>query len=404
MLIGAVLPPLVRELELPDWTSGAIFSLSAFIWVFAAPYWGAKSNVWGRRPVAALGMAAFSVSMLLLGVFSLAALMGWLVGWVLLFVALLVSRALFGLIGSAVSPAAQAYVADRTSREERMDEIATLNSGFTLGQMVGPAAASVLISVGAMLSPTVGLLSPLFLTALLAGIAAWVVLRRLPENRPPQSDAGPRAKTFTRLWRSPRLAPFLIYGVGLSLVTGILTQTFAFVVMDRLKVLGPESAIYTGPALTMGAMATLISQLVLIPRVRMSIRGLMLWGAGLLCLGSLLLVFAGNFAQFAFAQILLGFGQGLARPGFSGGASLASTAEEQGESAGLVAAANSIGYVVSPFIGFGFYAWHSTAPFAFCAVVLAAMGIYSLRSVAQSSDLIMPRGSNEALKDPDPGL
>src|SRR5690606_4207227 len=49
MLTSAVLPPLTRELKLPDWTAGAIFSLSAAVWVVTAPYWGAKSNVWGRR-------------------------------------------------------------------------------------------------------------------------------------------------------------------------------------------------------------------------------------------------------------------------------------------------------------------------------------------------------------------
>ena len=32
MLTSAVLPPLTRELGLPDWTAGAIFSLSAAIW------------------------------------------------------------------------------------------------------------------------------------------------------------------------------------------------------------------------------------------------------------------------------------------------------------------------------------------------------------------------------------
>ena len=58
---------------------------------------------------------------------------------------LLTARTLFGVFGSATNPAAQAYVADRTSREERMDEIATLTSGFTLGQVAGPAAAGVLM-------------------------------------------------------------------------------------------------------------------------------------------------------------------------------------------------------------------------------------------------------------------
>ena len=44
MLITSVLPLLVRRLELPAWTAGAIFSLSAFLWVVTSPYWGKKSK------------------------------------------------------------------------------------------------------------------------------------------------------------------------------------------------------------------------------------------------------------------------------------------------------------------------------------------------------------------------
>src|SRR5690606_22809630 len=64
MLTSAVLPPLTRELGLPDWTAGAIFSLSAAVWVVTAPYWGAKSNQWGRRRVVSIGMLGFAASML----------------------------------------------------------------------------------------------------------------------------------------------------------------------------------------------------------------------------------------------------------------------------------------------------------------------------------------------------
>ena len=37
-----------------------------------------------------------------------------------------------------------------------MDEIATLTSGFTLGQVFGPAAAGVLMGLGGLISPTFG--------------------------------------------------------------------------------------------------------------------------------------------------------------------------------------------------------------------------------------------------------
>ncbi|MEL7482044.1 MAG: MFS transporter, partial [Pseudomonadota bacterium] len=56
MLIAAVVPIMTRDLDMPDWTAGAIFSLSAALWTLSSPFWGRKSNDWGRRPVAALGL------------------------------------------------------------------------------------------------------------------------------------------------------------------------------------------------------------------------------------------------------------------------------------------------------------------------------------------------------------
>jgi len=44
MLTSAVLPPLTRSIGLPDWTAGAICSLSAAVWVVTAPYWGAYTG------------------------------------------------------------------------------------------------------------------------------------------------------------------------------------------------------------------------------------------------------------------------------------------------------------------------------------------------------------------------
>lgn len=378
MLTAAVLPPLTRELGLPDWTAGAIFSLSAAIWVITAPYWGARSNTWGRRPVTAIGMFGFAASMLFFAVSAMAALLGWISNWVLVFALLLTGRTLFGVFGSATNPAAQAYVADRTTREERTDEIATLTSGFTLGQMAGPAAAAALITAGSLLSPVIGLLAPVVVITVIATVIAVFVLFKLPEHREPRTDAGLARSGAKGLWRDPAIFPYLLYAVALSLVTGVLSQTFPYAIMDRMHVEGAASAQYTGPAMTMGAMATLISQLVLIPRMRLPIRSLMVYGAIMLSLASLFMVSARDFALFAFAQIMFGFGQGFARPGFSAGASLSVGSDQQGDVAGLVTAANGMGFVVSPLFGLWLYENVSdAAPFIFCTVLLGLMAVYA---------------------------
>jgi MFS family permease len=378
MLTSAVLPPLTRELKLPDWTAGAIFSLSAAIWVITAPYWGGKSNAWGRRRVAAVGMFGFAVSMFFFALTAMAALLGWITGWVLIFILLLTARTLFGVFGSATNPAAQAYVADRTSRDERMDEIATLTSGFTLGQMAGPAAAAALITAGAIVSPTVGLLAPVVIITVVASVIGFIILTKLPEHRPPRADAGITRSGAKGLWRQPAILPYLLYAVGLSLAIGVLSQTFPYAIMDRMHVEGAASAQYTGPAMTMGAMATLISQLVLIPRLKLPIRALMVYGALMMAMSALFMIWAQDFALFAFAQILFGFGQGFGRPGFSAGASLAATHDQQGDVAGLITAANGMGFVVSPFFGLWMYEnISSEAPFIFCTGLVIAIAIYA---------------------------
>ncbi len=396
MLTSAVLPPLTRELKLPDWTAGAIFSLSAAVWVITAPYWGAKSNVWGRRKVAAIGMFGFAASMFFFALVSLFALMGWITNWILIFILLLTARTLFGVFGSATNPAAQAYVADRTSRGERMDEIATLTSGFTLGQMAGPAAAAALITGGAILSPTVGLLAPVIVITVIASVIAWLVLTRLPENRSPRADAGlGRPSGAKGLWKHPAIFPFLVYAVALSLVTGVLSQTFPYAIMDRMNAPGAASAQFTGPAMTLGAMATLISQLVLIPRLKLPVRALMVYGAIMLAFASLFMVWAQDFALFAFAMILFGFGQGFARPGFSAGASLAATHEQQGDVAGLITAANGMGFVISPLFGLWMYEnVSSEAPFIVCTIVVVLMAFYAFITTPKDSG-----GKSDAVAD-----
>ncbi len=373
MLLAAVLPQLTRELDMPDWMAGAVFSLSALLWSLASPFWGERSNRWGRRTVAAIGLAGYSISMLLIWLTGALALGGVLTNIAVIFVCLALARSLFGLIGSAANPAAQAYVADRTSKAERQSEIAFLSSGFSVGSVVGPAFAAALVGL-------VGILAPALFTALLAALMAALIWFRLPEQRAPVTDAVRLEAEFAArgLWYSDRVLPFLVYAVGLSLVTGVLTQVFVFAVMDKLGVGGREAAQYTGPAFTVGALAVLLAQLVIIPRLNLRNKTLMWAGCIPLIIGTLIIVFAQDFASLLISQFLIGLGQGLARPGFSSGASLAVSPQLQGNVAGLVISANGMGYIVTPFFGLFFYEYVDRAlPFYLCAAMLLGMLLYA---------------------------
>ena len=78
------------------------------------------------------------------------------------------------------------------------------------------------------------------------------------------------------------------------------------------------------------------------------------------------------------AQFLVGLGQGLSRPGFSSGASLAVGPELQGNVAGLVIAANGMGFIVSPFFGPFLYEFvHPALPFALAGGMLISLAIFA---------------------------
>jgi MFS family permease len=166
-MLLAVAPPLVRELRLADSSVGWIFSLSALLWVFASPIWGRLSDRVGRKPVAALGLGAYAVSMAAFGVVVMLGQTGLITGlW--LFTWLMLARAIFGAFGSASSPAAQAYIADRTTRFERTEQLAGLTAAFALGQAFGPA-------VCAALAAKFGLVFPIWLVAALAAAASFAI-------------------------------------------------------------------------------------------------------------------------------------------------------------------------------------------------------------------------------------
>ncbi|MEO1553003.1 MAG: MFS transporter [Pseudomonadota bacterium] len=378
MLIAAVIPPLTRTLELPDWMAGAIFSLSALCWSLSSPFWGKRSNQYGRRRIASFGLAGYSVSMFLLLLSSWAAITEWVTAPFAIFACLALSRSVFGLIGSGSSPSAQAYVADRTGPNERQRHIAFVTSGFSFGTVVGPAFAAVLVA-------NFGLLSPMLITCIMAGLMSILLWNFLPENRQPIQDATKIESIpgAIGLWRSRNVLPFLAYAVTLSLVTGILTQVFVFAVMDKLNVTGADAAKYTGPAFMVGAMAVMTAQLVLIPYLKLKNKTLMITGCFPLLIGALILIPAQDFATLIFAQFFLGIGQGLTRPGFSSGASLAVSPQLQGNVAGLVISANGMGYIITPLFGLFLYEFvDPSLPFWICVGLLIAMALFAWKAIA----------------------
>ena len=370
-MLFAILPPIARRLDIAEVFVGLVYTLAATLFILTSPLWGRLSDRAGRRPVIVMGLTAYMVSMGLIAVVVSLGLSGIISAGATI-VLLILSRSLSGGLGSASGPAAQAYVADRTTTQTRVEALAALTAAIGMGAAVGPGVA-------AWMGGRLGLISPLIAISVIAGGMAVAVWFMLPERTPPQ-QTGARSSAFSSFGYAldPRVSPFLIFGVGVWIVQAVTLQTINFYVMDTLEVDGVQATQLAGAVLMGGALAMLISQLVLIPRIKASPRTLMLLGAGIAFFANIFLALAGSFGEIFFAFVVSGLGIGLSRPGMAGGASIAVSPSEQGAVAGLVNSTAGVGFLSAPFIGLLVYqTFGPSVPFWINAGVIAGVGVYA---------------------------
>lgn len=384
----SILPAIGRQIGMDDRLVVSIFSLSALLWGIASPYWARQSDVRGRKPMMLLGMAGFGVSMTCCALVVTAGL-HHLAPVVVIFVLFLLSRAIFGLIGSASNPASQAYVAERTTREERTEQMASLAGAFGLGTVVGPFVAPLFVL------PGVGLAGPMFAFALMASGMVFALWRWLPEHRTPPlatpvSEGGvtPEPARFeprlTRqggrdrarepnLWRDPRLMPFLIFGFLVASAQTVNGQTLGFLIIDKLKLAPLQAQGFIAVCMGAGAVSGLLAQWGLIRLFRMQPRHLIRWGAGLAAFANLIIAFSPSYVGVVAGYALASLGFGFCRPGFTAGASLSVGGSEQARAAGAIAAINGSSVIVAPLLGVSLYKLFHPTPYLMNVVVLVGL-------------------------------
>jgi MFS family permease len=365
-MLFAILPPAARALGLSPFRISTIFAASASIWVFVSPWWGRRSDVWGRRPVILIGLLGYGLSMALLATtiqLGAAGVLSALAAYPLL----VASRCVFALVGSGTGPASQAYIADRTTAAERAPGLAMVSAAMGVGETLGPA-------LGAALA-TFGLVAPIYFVAGLAAVSALGIWFRLPEDGPPHAT---REEVPRRIgYADRRVAPFLAIVAALQAVRATTVITFALFLQDTFALTAAQAAQRAGMGFVALAAAGLAAQLGLVQRLRPTARAMIMWGVPLVLVAFVLLVGATSLWTTLVALAMLGLGLGLVRPGSAAGASLAVEADEQGGVAGLLGGLSVLGNVFGPMLGTTLYALSPRAPYllnaGIMAVVLAAI-------------------------------
>jgi MFS family permease len=399
--LQSILPAIGRSLRVADSLIAAIFSVSALLWVFAAPVWARRSDRDGRRKMVLIGVSGFTVSIVLVGGVLLAGLND-IISPTTTMVAVISARVIYGLFGSAAPPAAQAMVALRTKRADRTKALTLLGSAFGLGTIIGPALAPY------MVLPGVGLAGPAFVFAVLGLATLAIAIFFLGDERSSVEDTGgarganisypsiggaPAGASITAATtelneetlelRDPRIWPWMFSGLVLGHAQAMTGAAMGFLVIDRLAL--PVNQLETqhaiGLVLMSGAGAALLVQWGVIPNLNLKPRMMMMVGLVLSALGLCATANAFSLYTLATSYALSSIGFGFTRPAFTAGSSLAVGRRLQGQVAGRVTSINGASFVVGPTIGVGLYQLWQPMPYLVAAVVLAVMIPYVLKKL-----------------------
>jgi MFS family permease len=386
--LQSVMPAIGREIGIADFWVAIAYTWSAVLWVALAPFWAERSDHHGRKALTILGVSGFVVSMLLCGIALFAGLHHW-IGGALTFGLFGIFRAIYGGLGCATPSATQAYLASKTRRSGRVAALSALSSSFGLGTIIGPAVAPLFVL------PYVGLAGPLFAFALIGAAVVTAIVIWLPNDRHGRKIGHGAAMSYPSLattptgasvvaatapkrakrlkWNDDRIRSWIVAGVVAGHAQAATLTCLGFFIIDRLKLdpWGSEGPISI--VMMAGAAATLGAQWGLIPRLRLSPRAMILWGAVIAAAGLTGTMLSSELYGITIAFAVASLGFGFTRPGFTGGASLAVPLAEQGAVAGVITAANGISFVLAPAVGISLYTLAPNLPFAVCAALLLAL-------------------------------
>lgn len=372
-VVFSLLPLIGIELGFRASQITLIGSCAALMVFLVSPWWGRRSDQWGRRLSILIGVCGYCFSALLLVLLFSLSRSGSLSSDSL-YAGLFASRLLQAFLIAAMLPAITAYVIDITTPEERAVGLSQTGAAHGIGAIAGPSLVTLAVW---------HLLAPLYVAVAIALLIAVLVGVYLVEpDRHGVSGHSAHHRSARLGYFDRRYRGFLLVGIVVYLGMAVSTQMMGFYLPAVLQLEAARAAAPLG--LVQGAMAcaTVFGQLVLVQRLRWAPMRLLRAGIPVMAAGFVLLASAAGLYQLVAGTLLLGLGLGLAGPGFSASVSLSVEPGEQGAIAGFLAACPALGYVLGPLLGGYLFEWHPRLPFAL--VVLALLAVWPVLSARRS--------------------
>lgn len=168
-----LLPFYIERFGVGGMELGWLMSTYSLMQLLCAPVWGVISDRYGRKPILAVGVLGYAITLFLFGLAR---------DFAMLFLA----RTLSGILSSATQPTAMAYIGESTEQKEKSKGMGQLGAMIGLGVILGPL-------MGGFLS-TGSLSLPFFIGSGLAFIALLLVIFLLPESRPASRVSAPHRR------------------------------------------------------------------------------------------------------------------------------------------------------------------------------------------------------------------
>lgn len=351
-----LLPYVSREFHATEIQAGLLMATYSVMQFLFAPLWGRLSDRVGRKPIILLSLAGSTVGYM---IFAFAQSLE------LLFI----SRVVSGIAAANISTA-QAIVADCLPPEKRTHGMGMVGAAIGLGFVLGPALAGILVSDHHYMLPFV-------VAAALSGLDLALAWLLLPETANLRDDQHLEERRFSwdRLVESlevphiPRLlGASLLYFTAFS----VMESTIAFYGSDLFAMTARQNGyILFG----VGIILVIIQgRVVGQAALRFGDHNLILFGAGGVMAGLLMMTAAPVFWFFVVSALVMAAASGLVIPSLTSLISQLSTPEVQGGILGMNQSMASLGRILGPLMGTSIYQWAGPRyPFFSSAMLILAV-------------------------------
>ena len=358
------MPLIGRELGFSVKLITSLVSFSALMFLIFTPFWGRLSDEKGRKFVLLIGLIGYIASTLLFCWISYLGLIGYLASTSLIFLILL-ARVINSALGAGMRPATGASVADVTTEENRSAGMGQFGAANNIGTILGPVLVAFIayLLANTTIFPTsfepYGRLIPLLIMSVLMLLALGFVYFYLPESFEKQEEAdqssGFNLDKKNLLLISTGVLIFSSFAIIQSITAFYLQDTFSFsILMTQQKL---------GIALGCMALTSILAQLTIVQKVKVSPIKLVQWSTPFFVSGTLVAVNAVDFNFYILGMAIIGLGMGLGTPGYTAAASLNADSKSQGAAVGLAMVAPGLGFSIGPFIGGFLYELSPALPF-----------------------------------------